>query len=97
MPHYLKFQTVDKLGFRSTLAYTTNGTISLRDGETIDANNTASTASTTFNITNYSSDVVLYIVVINRNGTGSIYLKPTSSNQINDNGLGNSIDLRAYS
>ena len=107
MPNYLKSQTVDKLGFRSTLSYTTSGTISLSDGETIDAtaysgyivtldaNNTASPASTTFNLTNYSPGVVLHIVVINK-GTGSIYLQPTSSTQINDGVMGVRIDLLAY-
>lgn len=107
MPHYLKSQTVDKLGFRSTLSYTTNGTISLIDGETIDAtaysgciitldaNNFNSPDFTTFYLTNYSPGVILHLVVINK-GAGAINLKPTSSTQINDLPLGDSIDLQIY-
>lgn len=72
MPHYLKSQTVDKLGFRSVPSYTVAGTESIPDGGTIDCTKlsghvillqTSPTKATDFYLENYTPGVVLHFTV----------------------------------
>ena len=75
IPHYLKSQAVDQLGFRSVPAYTVAGTAEIIDGGTIDCSQlsyhvillqTSATSITNFYLTNYVPGVVLHFTVTNR-------------------------------
>ena len=101
MPHYLKSQTVDQLGFRSVPAYTVAGTAVIQAGESIDCSQlsqhviqleTSATVVTNFYLTNYVHGVVLHFTVTNKGQNINIHA-PTGS-QINNS---SSIDLNPYS
>ena len=82
MPHYLKSQTVDQLGFRSVPAYTVAGTVVIPDNGTIDCSQlsqhvillqSSATVATKFHLTNYVPGVVLHFTVTNRNRPINLY------------------------
>jgi hypothetical protein len=99
MPHYLKSETVPKLGFSSVTSYTVAGTAEKSDGETIDCTQLSghviklntSAGPTAFNLANYTPGVVLHFVVTSRSND-IIIMAPSGAN-INGN---SSIDLSSY-
>lgn len=101
MPHYLKSQVVNQLGFRSVPAYTVAGTAVIQDGGSIDCSQlsqhviqleTSTTAITNFYLTNYVPGVVLHFTVTNRGQ--NININAPLGSKING---GSSINLDAYS
>ena len=85
MPHYLKSQTVDQLGFRSVPAYTVAGTVVIPDNGTIDCSQlsqhvillqSSATVATKFHLTNYVPGVVLHFTVANRGQSINLYAPP---------------------
>lgn len=101
MPHYLKSQTVDQLGFRSVPSYTVAGTASIPDGGTIDCTQlsghvillqTSGSQATDFYLKNYTPGVVLHFTVTNM--AKNIILYAPSGGQVNN---GASINLKDYS
>ena len=101
MPHYLKSQTVNHLGFKNLTSTTIIGTAKISDGESIDCTQlsghvikliTSATATTNFNLINYTPGAILNFTVKERGADININAPPGA--KIND---GSSINLDAYS
>jgi len=99
MPHYLKSQVVNQLGFKNLASTTIIGTAEKSDGETIDCTQLSghvillktSAAPTTFNLINYTPGAILNFTVTSRSHPITINAPP--GGQIN--GI-SSIDLSVY-
>ena len=101
MPHYLKSQVVNQLGFKNLASTTIIGTTEIQDGGTIDCTQlsghvillqTSGSQATDFYLENYTPGVVLHFTVTNKGQ--DIILYAPSGGQVNN---GASINLNAYS
>lgn len=102
MPHYLKSQTVDQLGFKNLASTTIIGTAEISDGGSIDCTQlsghvikliTSSIAATNFNLINYTPGAILNFIVTERGA--SITLHAPHGAKINADYT--TVDLDAYS